>query len=238
MKKTFLVAFLLMFGLVIQAQAVSTNSNQGNKSGQTDIANATAVDTVVNGNQSENTNQNQEKNKVMNQGENTQIQTKEVNMVENGDNVKDKQKDSANANTTAEKHRSAIANFTQSLLSVADRESGIGSQVRIIANQQNETKDRAADLIFAVENRNKLKTFFIGTSYKNIGELRSQMTQTKSQIEQLKQLAEKAENEGDKIELQNQIQVLEQEQTNISNFIAQNESNFSLFGWAVKLFRK
>jgi len=51
-------------------------------------------------------------------------------------------------------------------------------------------------------------------------------------------LANKVENEGDKTELQNQIQALEQEQTNINNFIAQNESKFSLFGWAVKLFRK
>ncbi|MFA5994499.1 MAG: hypothetical protein WC823_06085, partial [Parcubacteria group bacterium] len=59
-----------------------------------------------------------------------------------------------------------------------------------------------------------------------------------NQIEQLKRLAERAENEGDRIELQNQIQVLEREQTNSDSFITQNESKFSLFGWAMKLFRK
>jgi len=131
-----------------------------------------------------------------------------------------------------------VATFVQSLLAVADREGGIGQQVKVIAEQQNETKDRASDLINAVENRNKVKIFFIGTSYKNLGELRSQMVQTRNQIDQLKRLADKAENEGDKVELQSQIQVLEQEQTNINNFITQNESKFSLFGWAVKLFRK
>lgn len=138
----------------------------------------------------------------------------------------------------AELHRSAVATFVQSLLAVADREGGIGQEVKVIAEQQNETKDRASDLINAVENRNKVKTFFIGTSYKNLGELRSQMVQTRNQIDQLKRLADKAENEGDKTELQSQIQVLEQEQTNINNFITSNESKFSLFGWAVKLFRK
>ena len=138
----------------------------------------------------------------------------------------------------AELHRSTVATFVQSLLAVADREGGIGQEVKVIAEQQNDTKDRASDLINAVENRNKVKAFFIGTSYKNLGELRSQMIQTRNQIDQLKRLADKAENEGDKVELQSQIQVLEQEQTNINNFITSNESKFSLFGWAVKLFRK
>lgn len=137
----------------------------------------------------------------------------------------------------AESHRSTVATFVQSLLAVADREGGIGQEVKVIAEQQNDTKDRASDLINAVENRNKVKTFFIGTSYKNLGELRSQMVQTRNQIDQLKRLADKAENEGDKTELQSQIQVLEQEQTNINNFITSNESKFSLFGWAVKLFQ-
>lgn len=138
----------------------------------------------------------------------------------------------------AEAHRSTVANFVQSLSTVAEKESGIGQEVKVIAQQQNDIKERTSDLINAVENRSKVKTFFIGTSYKNLGELRSQMVQTRNRIEQLKQLAEKAENETDKTELQNQIQTLEQEQTDINSFITQNESKFSLFGWAVKLFRK
>ncbi len=222
MKKTLMVAFLLMFGLVIQTQAANTNSNQGNKTGQ---ANAQ-------GNQNGNAVQTQEKNKVKNQGEDTQIQTQEQNSVK----TKDKKENKGQFN--AESHRSTVATFVQSLLIVADKESGIGQEVKIIAEQQNNTKDRASDLINAVENRNKVKTFLIGTSYKNLGELRSQMVQTRNQIEQLKRLANKVENEGDKTELQSQIQLLEQEQTNINNFITQNESKFSLFGWAVKLFRK
>jgi hypothetical protein len=224
MKKTLLVATLLMFGLVAQTQAVSTNSNQGNKTGQTGA-------TAAQGNQAGKAVKTQEKNKVMNQGESTQIQTQEENAVQ----TKEKKENKGQFN--AESHRSAVATFVQSLSAVADREGGIGQEIRTIAQQQNDTKERASDLINAVENRNKVKTFFIGTSYKNLGELRSQMVQTRNRIEQLKRLAEKAENEGDKTELQNQIQALEQEQTNINNFITQNENKFSLFGWAVKLFR-
>ena len=139
---------------------------------------------------------------------------------------------------TAQEHRSVVANFVQGLLAVADREGGIGQEVRAIAQQQNDTKDRTADLINAVESRSKIKTFFIGTSYKNLGELRSQMVQTRNQIDQLKKIVDRANNEQDKTELQTQIQTLQQQQAGINSFIVQNENKFSLFGWAVKLFNK
>lgn len=221
MKKTLFIAFLLIFGLVIQAQAASTNANQGNKVGQANSQSG----------QNGNAVQVQEKNQIQNQGEDVQIQTQEQNTIQIKDKNENKKQDNA------EVHRSAVANFVQSLLSVADREGGIGQEVRVIAQQQNDMKDRASDLIYAVENRNKVKTFFIGTSYRNVGELRSQMVQTRNQVEQLKRLIEKTTNEQDKTELQNQIQTMEQEQARINDFITQNESKFSLFGWAIKMFR-
>jgi hypothetical protein len=149
---------------------------------------------------------------------------------------KDKSKDDK-GKISADNHRSVVAAFVRSLLAVADREGGIGQEVRVIAQEQNDTKERAADLINAVEKRSKIKTFFIGTSYKNLGELRSQMVAARNQIEQLKRLAEKAENPQDKAELQTQIQALEQQQARIDSFITSDESKFSLFGWAVKMFR-
>lgn len=188
------------------------------------------------GSQAGNTVQTNEQNQIMNQGENTQIQTQEQNMVQTKDKVKDKTKENK-GQVNAESHRSTVANFVQSLLAVADREGGIGQQVRVIAQQQNDSKEKVVKSINKVEKRNKFKTFLIGTDYKNTGALRSEMVKTRNQIEQLKRLAEKAENEGDKTELQNQIQALEQEQANIDNFITQNEDKFSLFGWAVKLFQ-
>lgn len=138
---------------------------------------------------------------------------------------------------TAESHRSTVATAVQNLLAVADREGGIGQQVKVIAQQQNDAKDKTANEITAVESRSSIKTFFFGSDYKNLGALRSQMVQTRNQIDQLKRLADKADNEQDKTDLQTQIQTLEQEQTNINNFITTNESKFSLFGWAVKLFQ-
>ncbi|MFA6271407.1 MAG: hypothetical protein WC657_09475, partial [Candidatus Paceibacterota bacterium] len=62
MKKTLLVSLLLVFGLVFQSQAASTNSNQGTKAGQT-VPQAQGNQGVGN------TVQTSEQSKVKNQGE-------------------------------------------------------------------------------------------------------------------------------------------------------------------------
>jgi len=136
-------------------------------------------------------------------------------------------------------HRSTVATFVQTLLDVADREQGgIGEEVKVIAQAQNDTKDKVADGIDKINNRSKIKTFLIGTDYKTIGQLRSEMVKTRNQIDQLKRLLDKTTSEENKTALQGQIQTLEQEQQKIEDFLKANESKFSLFGWFVKLFIK
>ena len=180
----------------------------------------------------QNQNMNQGQNQEMNQEQNTSTagqQNQEQNQEQN-------QKQQGQIN--AEQHRSTVANFVQNLLQVADREGGIGQQVRVIAQQQNQSASTTIRAMEKVQTRNKVKTFLIGTDYKNLGALRSEMVQTRNRLEQLSKLMENVQNEGDKTELQNQIQTLEQEQTRIESFIKAQEGRFSLFGWLVKLFNK
>ncbi len=59
----------------------------------------------------------------------------------------------------AEEHRSTVSNFVQNLLQIADREGGIGEQVRVIAQQQNESNATTTKAIEKVQSRNKIKTF-------------------------------------------------------------------------------
>lgn len=164
------------------------------------------------------------------------INTKQANINENQANVNANQ---GNDQLNGAEHRSAVATFVQSLLNVADREEGgIGDQVRVIANAQNDSKDDVADAIDKIHNRSKVKTFLIGTDYKNIGQLRSEMVKTENQIDQLNKLLDQTTDADDKITLQAQIQALGQEQQKINDFLKANESKFSLFGWFVKLFNK
>ncbi len=136
----------------------------------------------------------------------------------------------------AEQHRSSVANFVQSLLQVADREGEMGQQVRVIAQQQNQSASITIQAMEKVQTRSNIKTFFFGSDYKNLGTLRSEIVQTRNRLEQLNTLMENVQNEGEETELQNQIEILEQEQTKIESFIKAEEGRFSLFGWLVKWF--
>ena len=139
---------------------------------------------------------------------------------------------------SAEQHRSAVANFVQKLLDVADREGGIGEQVRTIAQEQNQAVDTTVQAMEKVQKRNNIATFLFGSDYKNLGTLRSEAIQTSNRLEKLNELLQNTIIEADKTELQNQIQTLETEQTKIENFIKEQEDKFSLFGWLVKMFNQ
>jgi hypothetical protein len=141
---------------------------------------------------------------------------------------------SGNGQLTAEEHRSTVSKTVQSLLSVADREGGIGAEVRIIAMQQSSVASTSAQAIEKVEKKGKFSTFLFGTDYKSIGELRSAMVTTKNNIAQLKALLTRTESSADRAELEAQIEVLEDSQVELEAFIEANESSFSLFGWLTK----
>jgi len=167
-----------------------------------------------------------------------QVQTgiRTQNQGENSQNQEQNQEQQGQIN--AEQHRNTVTDFVQNLLQTADKDEGIGRQVRTIAQQQNQSASTTIQAMEKVQTRSKIKTFLFGSDYKNLGTLRSETVQTRNRLEQLNKVMENVQNEGDKTELQNQIQTLEQEQTKIENFIKAQESTFSLFGWLVKLFNK
>lgn len=131
-------------------------------------------------------------------------------------------------------HRSTVSTFVKSILEVSDREKGIGAQVKVIAQAQNDSEKDTTDTIVKIENRSSLKTFLVGTDYKNIGQLRSKMVKTANELAQLKKLAEKAVTAEDKAEISAEITAMELEQVKIETFISANENKFSLFGWLFK----
>lgn len=151
----------------------------------------------------------------------------------------DQDSDDDNTSLNGETHRSTVATFVQGLLTVADKQkTEIGQQIKVVAQEQEKTKDVVAEKIDTIKNRSNLKTFFIGTDYKNIGQLRSEIVTTNNQINQLKTLLEKVSDTASKTEIQKQIQLIEQEKATIEAFLKTNETKFSLFGWLAKMFNK
>ena len=225
-----LVLGMAAFALAKTDGGQGANSNSSKNTGNPNQATGSAVT---------NTNQNQEKNQNQNQG--TDTTGKNTGMSQEQEKNKEKNRNStgqANANA----HRSVVANFVKNLLEVAKNEengeaNGIGTQVRNVAMQQNQGETTTITAMEQVQSRSKIKTFLFGSDYKNLGALRSEMVQTRNRIRQLTELMNKAEGEETKQQLQEQIQLFEQEQAKINQFIAENESKISLFGWLAKLFQ-
>ena len=167
-----------------------------------------------------------EQNQRINQKNNTTTNAKNATSSEKGQ-------------LNAEEHKSAVANFVQSLHAVADNEQGgIGQQVRVIAQQQNDSETTTVQALEKIQSRNKIKTFLMGSDYKNLGTLRSEIVTTQNRINQLNNLLPNIQNASDTAEIQDQIQTLGQQQTQINNFITAQENKFSLFGWLAKMFNR
>lgn len=139
---------------------------------------------------------------------------------------------------TSETHRSVVANFVHSLIKVADREGGIGAEVREIAKSQNDSATTTTSAMVKVERKGSFRTFLFGSDYKNLGVIRSEIATTTNNIARLKLLLDKATTTTDRAELNIQIQALETELSKINAFITARENRFSLFGWFNKLFVK
>ncbi|MEI6528418.1 MAG: hypothetical protein WCO10_01965 [bacterium] len=142
-----------------------------------------------------------------------------------------------NQNDVAENHRSEVSKYVQGIVRAAERDGGIGKQVRDIAREQGSTTDRVKNEMDQIEHRSAVKTFLIGTDYKNIGALRSEIVQTRNRIEQMTRLTENLASSTEKADMLKEIQSLDQSQTKLENFIKANENKFSLFGWFVRMFQ-
>jgi hypothetical protein len=142
------------------------------------------------------------------------------------------------SHSEADEHRSVVATFVQGLLKVADQDRGIGAQVRVIAQEQNDSGTTTADSIAKVEARGNLETFLIGSDFKNLGVIRSELASTSARIATLTAIASSTTDVTAKAELNAQIKLLQDDQVNVNAFVDAHENTFSLFGWFVKLFNR
>ena len=226
---------ILIVGISIIISMLAVNAYAVGQQGSSVKANVQTQQQTQTSNEGEGNQIQAQNQEQVQSGEETENQVQNQNQEENQEQVQQQQQQKNKGQANAEQHRSTVANFVQSLKGIADKEAGIGQQVSTVAQQQNQSASTTIQAMERIQVRSKVKTFLIGTDYKNLGTLRSEIVQTRNRLEQLNRLMENIQNEEDKTELQNQIQTLEQEQTRIEDFIKAQEGKFSLFGWLVKL---
>lgn len=235
MKKTLMVAILLVFGFSSQALAVGNNSqSQGNAKPSTTQEEKAIATTPAQETQTGNAVNTNEQNAVRNQGENTQIQTQEQNTVQTQDSGVNKANKGNSANPSGQT-KSPVANAVQTMLQIAERNSGIGQQVKIIAQNQNQNQAKLEQNVEKIKSRGIFAKFFVGADYGEIKDAQKTLEQNKEQIRQLNQIRTQLSNEGDQQQLMEQIKVLRDANQGIENSISDAQGGFSLFGWLSKM---
>ena len=134
----------------------------------------------------------------------------------------------------ADSHRSLISASVKSLLDIANKGGDIGTQIKVIAQEQNDSNATVSDALKKIDGKGKFMSFLFGADFKDISTLKTQLTLTSTQITQLQALADKTTDVADKATITAQITLLQAEQTKIQTFITVRENKFSLFGWLAK----
>jgi len=143
---------------------------------------------------------------------------------------------SAQGSEMSEQHRSQVASTTKKLIEFAGKDRNIGQEIKAVAQAQQQVASTTAALIEKVESRSKFKIFLIGSDYKNLGALRSELVTTANHIRRLENVVASSTTASTTALLQEQIDSLRQTNSAAQDFVKENESKFSLFGWLVKLF--
>ncbi|MFH0955627.1 MAG: hypothetical protein V1801_00190 [Candidatus Falkowbacteria bacterium] len=174
-------------------------------------------------------NQVQNQNQIKNQGETNQIQNSEQEGTQNKNKA---------GSVVAEQRRSQVANAVQEMLQVAERNGGIGQQVKTIAQTQTQNQEKLEMSLEKVQSRGGFAKFFVGPNYGEINNAKKILKQNREQIERLDQVKNQLASQGDQQQLAEQIKTLEQANLEIENSLGTAQKGFSLFGWMFRLFSK
>lgn len=226
-KKTLVVTIALSASLALPAVAAKTDAGQGVPPEQ----NGNPAITAPAGNAVKT----EDQDKVMNQGEATQVQSQEQNLVQTQDGSVDKTNSGKSADNSSEQRKSQVANAVQAMLQVADRSGGIGQQVRVIAQNQVQNEAQLENGVDKIQSRSGFVKLLIGPDYGEIKNAQRLLEQNREQIRQLNQLRTQLSNQGDQQQLSQQISLLEQNNQQLETILDDAQGGFSFFGWLNRL---
>ena len=136
----------------------------------------------------------------------------------------------------------AVSQAVQNMLIIASRvatqNTSLSNQIQTTAQAQIQTQDRVNQSLDKAESRSGFTKFFIGPNYKQLKAAKQEIEQNQLRIRELNQIMSQITNTSDRTELENQIRILESQNTALSEQLNQDVKGFSLFGWLSKLINK
>lgn len=136
----------------------------------------------------------------------------------------------------AQLHQQISTEVSQKLQQVAQgEEPQVQNRIHQVAQEQAQLGQEVSQSVEKVEKRGGVAKFFIGSDYKNLGQLRSSLAKNENQIRQLTQTLDEIESEEDKQVVKEQIALLMEDRAQLKSFVRENEEGFSVLGWAFRM---
>lgn len=236
MKKILLtLASIAVLGCGTSVLAASTN---GNGNGSTNGSSTT--NTNENSASSSTGVQTQTQTETNNPDTGVMTQTQTQTEIQLQERIQESKPEYSPKNEQAQIRMSEITKATECLVRVAERveNTGVGDQIRTIARTQSENYDTINKGVDKIQTRSSFAYFFVGTNFSELKNIQDLMEQNKIQVQELEQLMSQLTVDTDKLEIANQIIVLQNQQTQLRDQISELSSGFSLFGWLNRLMRR
>jgi len=231
--KNSLITFLALILTIGSYGSVLADSRDSGDGGDgVSIISTTSLDVKSEMDNNDNNGDNLDNNESDNSTSSQKVDSEEKDSEDNGTSTEGRH------HSKSDEHKSEIAKFVHGLSKIADEEGGIGKEVRDIADEEDNSSASTTEAISKVESRNSFETFLIGSDFKNLGMLRSELARTGKLIDRLNVLASSTASTNLQTDLVAQIKLLQDDQAKVQAFVTANENSFSLFGWFVKFFNK
>lgn len=134
-------------------------------------------------------------------------------------------------------YENEVEDLYEDLNDVAEIEGDeIGGQIRTIAQAQKDSVNRVKGPVEALDKRNRILQFLVGTKTSEVEKLETEIAANKARIDVLKQAAAKIEDPEIKTILEDQISSLTQETSKLETFVSGQKDRLSAFGWLFNLF--
>lgn len=119
-----------------------------------------------------------------------------------------------------------------------EEDNNVAQEVQDVISEHASSSEHMMEAAKQVESRPGWLTLLIGSDFKNLGELRSELSTTQNSIDRLTKAKDKATSPTVQAEITTQIHVLEDTASTTEHFVKDNESKFSFLGWLFKFFNQ
>ncbi len=104
--------------------------------------------------------------------------------------------------------------------------------------QHAQSREALEHVVYMVEQRSAVKTFFIGVDNTHLDHLRSEVAHMHNRMMHLEHVQSQVQADEDRAVLQEHMHTIQQDQERIRAIITENEYAFSLFGWVCNFFHR